>query len=312
MAELDRSAATVLDMIRLSGAPATETLTPVEARIAYLGARTALSPDAPEITEIRNLEAPGPHGPIPLRLYRDGPDPAPRSVLVFFHGGGWVIGDLDTHDVVCRQLARKTGAAIIAVDYRMGPEEKFPAAVDDAIAATAWIAKNAATLNVDAGRLAVGGDSAGGNLATVVAIDARDLHGPAIALQALIYPSTLIDSTAESQHLFAEGYGLNSAMMAYFRAHYLASKADRADWRASPMLAKSFANLPPALIITAGFDPLRDDGETYAVRLAQAGVPVTLKRFPGQIHGFLLMGRIIPQAADAIEDIAAAMKSRGL
>ncbi|MDD2861202.1 MAG: alpha/beta hydrolase [Acidiphilium sp.] len=312
MAELDRSAATVLDMIRLSGAPATHTLTPEQARLAYRAARTALSPEPPALAEIRDLTAPGRNGAIPLRLYRDGTNPAPRAGMVYLHGGGWVIGDLDTHDVVCRQLAQRTGAVIVAVDYRMGPEHKFPAAADDAIDATAFVAANAVGLGIDPNRLAIGGDSAGGNLAAVVAIDARDNHGPVIALQALIYPSIAMSMTSPSQQEFAEGYGLTRETMIYFRNHYLRSQDDTNDWRASPIRAAHHANLPPALIITAGFDPLRDEGEDYARTLIASGVPVTVRRFPGQIHGFITMGRIIPEATSAIDEIADAMAARGL
>lgn len=312
MADLDRSAAMVLDLIRLSGAPTTDTLSPADARLAYRNARFALSPEAPALAEVRDLSAQGRTGPIPMRLYRDGTNPAPRAGLVYFHAGGWVIGDLDTHDVVCRQLAQRTGAVVISVDYRMGPEHKFPAAVEDAIDATSWIAGNAPDLGIDPHRLVVGGDSAGGNLAAVVAIDARDNHGPAIGLQALIYPSVALAMTTQSHEDFAEGYGLTRASMLYFRGHYLRSEADKQDWRASPMRAAHHENLPPTLIITAGFDPLRDEAEDYARMLVASGVPVTVKRFPGQIHGFITMGRIIPEATDAINEIADAMAARGL
>lgn len=312
MADLDRSAATALELIKAAGRPPADQLSPEDARIGYLEARGALAPEPPALTEVRDLSAAGRDGAIPLRLYRDGAAPGPRACLVFYHGGGWVIGDLDTHDVVCRQIAQRSGAVVIAVDYRLGPEHKFPAAVDDAIDATAWIAANAASLGIDAGRLAVGGDSAGGNLAAVVAIDARDKGGPAIALQALIYPSTDMRASTESHQAFGENYLLTSAMMTYFRGHYLRSDDDKGDWRASPMRAADHRGLPPALVITGGFDPLRDEGEAYARHLAEVGVPVTLRRFPGQIHGFLTMGRVIPEAADAIDEVAAAMVARGL
>jgi len=201
---------------------------------------------------------------------------------------------------------------VISVDYRLGPEHKFPASVEDAIDATRWISENAPTLGIDAWRLAVGGDSAGGNLAAVVALDARDNGGPAIALQALVYPSTDMKGTTESHAAFSENYLMTRALMTYFRSHYLRSEDDKADWRASPMLAARHDGLPPTLVITAGFDPLRDEGEAYARRLAEVGVPVTLRRFPGQIHGFLIMGKVIPEAGDAIDEIAAAMAARGL
>jgi acetyl esterase len=310
MAELDEGAAKILEMIRLVGAPPMETLTPAEARGAYTSSREALSPDAPAITEIRDLTAEGPHGPIPMRLYRDGEAREPRAALVYLHGGGWVIGDLDSHDTVCRSIAKASGATVIAVDYRMGPEHKFPAAVDDAIAATGWIAAHAAVLGIDARRIALGGDSAGGNLATVTAIHARDHHGPDIAAQILIYPGTDFSMTQESHRLFGEGYVLTRSLMAYFQNHYL-TDADKTDWRASPILMRDLSRLPPALIITAGFDPLRDEGEDYARRLIEAGVLTMVKRFPGEIHGFITMGRLIPQAGEAIALIAAFLRALG-
>ncbi len=312
MAELDSSATMALELIRAAGRPPADQLSPAEARIGYLLARGALSPEPPAITQVRDLDAQGRNGAIPLRLYRDGDDTAARGCLVYFHGGGWVIGDRDTHDVVCRQIAQRSRAVVISVDYRLGPEHKFPAAVEDAIDATIWVAKHAGELGVDAKRLAVGGDSAGGNLAAVVAIDSRDNAGPAIALQALVYPSTDMLGSTESHEVFGENYMLTRAMMTYFRAHYLRSEADKADWRASPMRAARHDGLPPALVITAGFDPLRDEGEAYARRLAEVGVPVTLRRFPGQIHGFLTMGRVIPEAGEAIDELVAALAARGI
>jgi acetyl esterase len=307
MAELDEGAAKVLEMIRLTGAPPVETLSPPEARVASAKSRRALNPDPPDIAEIREIKAEGPHGPIPMRFYRDG---AGRGCLVYFHGGGWVLGDLDSHDVVCRRIAKASGVAVISVDYRMGPEHKFPAAVDDAIASTGWIAAHAARLGIDARRIAVGGDSAGGNLATVTAIDARDSHGPEIAAQILIYPATDFSMTQESHRLFSEGYFLTRPLMTYFQNHYL-TEADKADWRASPILMQDLSRLPPALIITAGFDPLRDEGEDYARRLIEAGVFTAVKRYPGEIHGFITMGRLIPQAAEAVADIAAFLRAWG-
>ncbi len=312
MAELDSSAATALELIRAAGRPPADQLSPAEARIGYLQARGALSPQPPAITHVGDLDAQGRNGAIPLRLYRDGDDEAARGCLVYFHGGGWVIGDRDTHDVVCRQIAQRSRAVVISVDYRLGPEHKFPAAVEDAIDATAWVAKHADELGIDAKRLAVGGDSAGGNLAAVVAIDARDNAGPAIAMQALVYPSTDMLGSTESHEAFAENYMLTKSMMTYFRAHYLRSADDKADWRASPMRAAQHDGLPPALVITAGFDPLRDEGEAYARRLAERGVAVTLRRFPGQIHGFLTMGRVIPEAGEAVDEIVATMAARGV
>ncbi len=304
MNKLDESAAMVLELMRLSNAPTTDTLTPTEARLAFLRACAVFNPPSPTLTEVRDLTAPGPVGPIKLRLYRDGAATTPRAGLVYFHGGGWVIGDLDSHDVACRQMAQLSGAVVIAVDYRMAPEHKFPAAVDDAIAATQWICAEAATLGIDPARVAVGGDSAGANLAIVVSIAARDQAGPKLAGQALVYPSTDMTAQTPSHAEFDEGYMLTTALMQYFRGHYLRNDADREDWRASPNKIGDVAGLPRALVITGGFDPLRDEGEAFGMRMVAAGVPVMIRRFTGQIHGFLNMGRLVPQADAAIAEIA--------
>ena len=308
---LDVHAAKVLEMIRLSGRPPYETLQPAEARQFSRNARAVLAPEPPEMGEVRDLTI-GADGTIPARLYRPRlyrPDAcAALPALIYFHGGGWVIGDLDTHDVVCRQVANGAGAVVIAVDYRLAPEHKFPAAVDDAIAATAWIAENGAALGIDASRLAVGGDSAGGNLAAVVALHARDHGGPKLTQQVLIYPATEFAMNHPSHERFGEGLLLTRPTMAWFRDHYLRGAEDMADWRASPLRAASLAGLPPALVLIAGYDPLSDEGEDYAARLAAAGVPVTRLRVEGMIHGFLTMGKLIPAANEAVAMIAASLK----
>lgn len=240
------------------------------------------------------------------------PEGAATGVLVYYHGGGNVVGDLDTHDAVCRRIALQSRATVIAVDYRMGPEHRFPAATNDAIAALRWIAAHAGELGIDPGRIAVGGDSAGGTLSAAVTLDSRDNGGPPIALQVLVYPSTDMSTLHPSRELFAQGYGLTKTLIDYFRTNYFLPDFDRTDWRASPLLAASHEGLPRALIVTAGFDPLRDEGEAYAQRLIEAGVPVTVRRFTGQIHGFITMGRVVPEALVLIDDIAAAMISSGL
>ena len=306
---LDVHAAKVLEMIRLSGRPPYETLAPAEARQFSRNARAVLAPEPPEMGAVRDIKI-GEGGAIPARLYRPlGSAPnAALPALIYFHGGGWVIGDLDTHDVVCRQIANGSGAAVVSVDYRLAPEHKFPAAVEDAIAATAWIAAHGATLGIDTARLAVGGDSAGGNLAAVVALDARDRDGPKLIQQTLIYPATESTMSHPSHERFAEGLLLTRPTMKWFLGHYLRGAEDLADWRVSPLRATSLANLPPALVLTAGYDPLCDEGEDYAARLAAAGVPVTRVRVEGMIHGFLTMGKLIPAANEAVAMIAAALK----
>jgi acetyl esterase len=231
-------------------------------------------------------------------------------VLVYFHGGGWTIGDLDTHDVLCRQLANASGCALVSVDYRMGPEHRFPAAVDDCLAATYWVGRHADTLGLDPDRLAVGGDSAGGNLAAVVALAARDGGGPKIAAQLLIYPATEFARKHPSHREPETSILLTHSVIGWFMNHYLGD-ADISDWRASPARAKSLTDLPPAYVLTAGADPLRDEGDEYAARLKEAGVPVTYKHFPGQFHGFFTMGKLLNQANVAVTEIAAWLKAVG-
>ena len=304
--ELHPDAQRVCDLIVAVNRPPMETLSPPEAREAYLASRKALQPDPEDVAEVRALAAAGPAGPIPLRFYRGngaGADSL-QPALVYYHGGGWVIGDLDSHDQACRAIANAARCIVIAVDYRLAPEHKFPAAVDDAVAATRWIWENAARLGIDGARIAIGGDSAGGNLAAVVALDARDRGSPPVALQVLIYPSTDMGMSFPSHARHAEQLPLRRATMRWFVDHYLRDAADREAWRASPLRAASFANLPPALVVTAGFDPLCDEGEAYAKALAGAGVPVAHERFDGQIHGFLNMGRMVADSGRLVALVA--------
>jgi acetyl esterase len=295
---LDPQVQAVIDMVARSGRPAYHTLSPKDARQLFLETRPAATPTPPEIGSVRNVVAETPQGAIPLRVYRPAgvAGAAALPAYVYFHGGGWVIGDLETHDVLCRQLTAASGASVISVDYRLAPEHKFPAAADDAWAATHWIVAHAAELGLDAGRLAVGGDSAGGNLAAVVALMARDAGGPAIRQQVLIYPVTDVMRETRSYADFADGYMFTRDSMRWFVAHYLRSRDDASDWRVSPLRAPSLAGLPPALIVTAGFDLLRDDGEMYAGRLRDAGVTVDYVCYGGMIHGFAGMGRLIDTA----------------
>ena len=307
---LDDSAAQMLALVQLANRPSFDTMTPAEARQAYLDARVAVSPEPPDIAAVRDLVAPGPGGEIPLRLYRGlGTDPGTAlPVLMFFHGGGWVIGGLDTHDVVCRWLANAAGCAVVSVDYRLAPEARFPAAVEDCVAATTFVADQAAALGVDASRIAVGGDSAGGNLAAVVCLHARAHGGPRPCFQLLFYPATEFAMNHPSYTTRGEGYGLSHTVMVWFREQYLRTPADQADWRASPLRAADFSGLPSAYVVTAGFDPLCDEGEAYAARLAAAGVEVVLRQMPGQIHGFVTMGRLIPEAQVEVEAAGRALE----
>jgi len=283
------------------------------ARRLYRDIRGALTPDPPAVDAAYLLMAPGPtgaagpSGPVPVRAYR--PKGAGKDellpALVFFHGGGWVIGDLDTHDVVCRTLCNGARCAVFSVEYRKAPESPFPAAVDDCFAALNFVAKQS---GINSKQLAVGGDSAGGNLATVMALMARDAGGPAVSFQVLIYPGTDMRMAHPSIDRNGEGYLLTKKVMQYFRGHYLPREADRLDWRASPLLAKSLAGLPPAFLLTAGFDPLVDEGSEYAERMRKEGVAVEYKNYADMVHGFITMGRVLDTANTALADCARALK----
>jgi acetyl esterase len=309
---LDPDAAAVYKAFQEAGRPAYETLPPSEARELYLAARVVVNPEPPELAKVDKLAIPAAHGAIAARLYvpntlRKTNGLAP--CLVFFHGGGWVIGNLDTHDVVCRKLAVEGELIVISVDYRLAPEHKFPAAVDDAITATKWVAANAQKLGVDASRLVVGGDSAGGNLAAVVAIAARDGGGPKLAGQLLIYPATEARRTHPSQSELDTSILLTHSVTTWFYANYLNGHADVDDWRASPARVKNLKGLPAAYVLTAGGDPLRDEGDEYAARLKDADVTVTYRHFGGQFHGFFTMGKLLNQANVAAGEIGAWLKA---
>jgi acetyl esterase/lipase len=308
---LDAGAQRVIDLIIENERPQFETLSVAEAREAYRASRAALQPDPRPIAEVRNLEANGPAGPIPLRFYRDQPARgAGQPVLVFYHGGGWVIGDLDSHDGVCREIAHRAGMTVIAVDYRLAPEHPFPAAVDDALAALTWVVDNAATLGVDPAKVSVGGDSAGGNLAAVVALLANEAGKPRLASQVLIYPVTDLRMKHASHARLVEQLPIPRTTLEWFYELYVPDRAQHVDWRASPVLADAalFKGLPPALLITAGYDPLGDEGLELGELISAGGAEVENARFDGQIHGFLTMSRLIDEAYDAFDRIAVFLK----
>jgi acetyl esterase len=307
---LHPQAQALLRLMEEKGVPATHTLTPADARAFYRQRRTFTQPEPPDVAAVRDLEARGPGGTIPLRSYRPAGSTADAMlpVLVYYHGGGWVVGDLETHDVLCRQLSNLSGCAVIAVDYRMGPEHRFPAAVDDAVAAARWVRAQAQALKVDSARIAVGGDSAGGNLAAVVALAARDAGDLTVAFQLLIYPATDQRRGSPSHTANGQGYLLTRDSIDYFHDHYIADPAQDLDWRASPLLHPDHANLPPAFVLTAGYDPLRDEGLQYADKLSAAGSRAALVSFERQIHGFVLMGRVIDEANVAVQLCAAQLK----
>lgn len=307
---LHPQARALLDLMEKRRVPLLHTLTPVDARASYRDRRTLTQPPAPDVAEVRELVAAGPGGPLPLRLYRAIGSAATDvlPVLVYFHGGGWTIGDLDTHDVLCRQLANGGACAVLSVDYRLGPERRFPAAVDDCLAATYWARAHAHALGFDPARLAVGGDSAGSNLAAVVAIAARNAGDLAIAFQLLVYPVTDMRRMHRSHVENGQGYLLTAETIAYYHDHYIDDASHDLDWRASPLLCDDLSHLPPALVLTAGFDPLRDEGLAYADALEAAGSRSTCVCFERQIHGFITMGRVLGEANAAVALCAAELR----
>lgn len=297
--KLHPQVAALLEAAARSQLPTLDKVPALAARRMYSDRCRMVAPKAPE-TQVRLQLTP--QG-VPVRSYRPAGVAKTEALpaLVYFHGGGWTIGDLDTHDVFCRQLASGARCEVFSVEYRLAPEAPFPAAVEDCIAAMDFLSERSACL-------AVGGDSAGGNLAAVVALHARDAGGPAICFQLLIYPAT--DQNLETESLARNGsdYLLTRPLMERFRANYLPRAADYADWRASPALAKSHAGLPPAFVLTAGFDPLRDEGRQYAELLARAGVEVEYRDYPDMIHGFILMGGVLDTANAALADCCAALR----
>ena len=304
---LDPQLRAFLDEMAALGLPPYYTL-PVEQARAMVaeGSKLIAGPVEP-VAAITDLTIPGPAGPIPVRAYRPG-GPTPLPVLVYFHGGGWTVCDLDTHDAICRSLANRAGCIVAAVDYHLAPEHKFPAAVEDCFAATEWLAANAREIGGDPERMATGGDSAGGNLATVVALMARDRGGPRLVFQLLVYPVVDYLPATASYEAYAEGYSLTRDAMVWFFGHYLPEGADTRHPHFAPLHAPDLAGLPPALVITAECDVLRDEGEAYAARLRQAGVPVTLTRYEGMIHPFFSMAGIVEQASQACNEAAAALR----
>jgi acetyl esterase len=300
----------ILDQMAAQPAPKMWQMSPSDGRLAFTALMQFAGPQNVPIGRVADLKATGPHGDIPLRSYTPvAAAKGPLPTLVFYHGGGFVIGNLDTHDGLCRMIANESGARVIAVDYRLAPEHKFPAAVDDSDAALTWVASHASELGVNASRLAVGGDSAGGGLAAVVAQMARDRGGPKLAYQLLLFPVTQIGGETRSMRERAEGFFLEKATLDWFYSHYMGSGGDRNDVRASPLLAKSFAGLPPAYVVAAGYDPLHDEGVAYAEKLKSAGVPVSVADYPDLVHDFIYMQAVLPQAGEALRAAAGALRA---
>jgi acetyl esterase len=282
-------------------------LSPAEARAQMLLGSRFLGPSEP-VHHIEDRELPGEDGTVPVRVYRPGPESG-LPIVVFLHGGGWVTGSIETHDGYCRALANRAGVLIVSVEYRLAPEHKFPAAVTDAFAATRWVAEHAAELGGDAARLAVMGDSAGGNLAAAVTLSARQAGTPRLRYQVLVYPVLDYQFDTGSYRENAEGYHLTRQDMIWSWRHYLQNELDGFSPLASPLQAPDLGGLPPALIVTAEFDPLRDEGEAYARRLAEAGVAVQLRRYDGMIHGFARRFIQLDRARGALDEVAQSLRA---
>ncbi len=298
----------ILDFIVAAEGPPGEQLDPTELREAY--AALSMVESRPEMASVVDHAVPGPAGDVPVRVYVPTDEPGPRPVLVYFHGGGWVIGGLDTHDGTVRAVAEGSGVTVVSVDYRLAPEHPFPAAIDDCLAAVRWVVDNAGELGIDPARLAVGGDSAGGNLAAVAAHELAAADDPGVRFQLLIYPVTDGTMAHPSIDANAEGYFLTKSTMAWFWQQYVGD----GDWtgsRVSPMHAadETLAGAPPALVITAEYDPLRDEGEAYAARLAAAGVDATVSRYDGMIHGFFSMRDLVPEGKAAVDQACEALRA---
>jgi acetyl esterase len=307
---LDPLVKAFLDQLAAAPGPKMWEMSPADARAAFAVMMQLVGPKDVPIGKIENLTAPREGGDISLRVYTPiaaGGDLLPA--LIYFHGGGFVIGDLETHDGLCRMFANEGCFRVIAVDYRLSPEHKFPAAVEDAMAAVSWIEANAATFGVDPNRIAVGGDSAGGALAAVVSQMAKEKAAPKIAFQLLLFPTTHIGAETPSRSEFSEGYFLEGKTIEWFFENYLPTDIDTSDPRISPLCAPDLSGLPPAYVMLGGFDPLHDEGLQYAEKLKAAGVKVEVADYPELVHCFVYLQAIIPQAAEAMKHAAAAVRA---
>ncbi len=297
----------LLEMSRKAGARPFQELTPEQARAAYAAGRDVLQPATEAVASVRDLTVPTKNGGLALRVFRGaGTQPDEKlPCLVFLHGGGWVIGDLESHNRVCRALSNRARICVVAVDYRLAPEHRFPAALDDSAAALQWVSDNAQALSIAPGRIGVGGDSAGGNLAAVLALMGRDGSAPATVFQALIYPVLDLTASSDSYRRMTSGVPLTAATMHYFIDHYTPAASDRLDWRASPAKATSLRGTPPALVVTVAHDPLCDEGRAYAQRLEDDGVRVTAIHLSDHMHGMLMHGRLIRASNLMVDHVGA-------
>ncbi|WP_158839857.1 alpha/beta hydrolase [Saccharothrix deserti] len=306
---LDPQLQAMRDRAIAAGTPPLYTLSIEEARAADLAAIRAAAGTGERVRHVTDRHVPGPGGDLPIRIYRPVDTAEPMPTVVYFFGGGWALGSIDTSDAICRALANAVPCQVITIGYRLAPEHKFPAAVDDCLSAVTWIAANAAELGADPDRLAVAGDSAGGNLAATVTLQARDRGEPVLAAQVLIYPNTDYRGDTGSMRANDDPALFNRRSVAWYWSHYLASPDDGLNPLVSPLLAEDLTGLPPALVITAEHDPLRDEAEHYAERLREAGVPVVATRYPGMAHGFFAMSDIVDAAREARDEVAAHLRA---
>jgi acetyl esterase len=307
--KLDPQAAQVLEWVHRADVPDYADMSPVEARALFEKSAPTLDAQPEALFRVEDRNIPGPGGDILVRIYTPEESAAPLPAMVWIHGGGFVIGSVDSYDGVCRAMCKQSGAIVVSVNYRLAPEHPHPAAVDDCFAAVQWVAANAASFGGDASRLAVAGDSAGGNLAAVCAILARDHGGPELKRQILVYPATAPDCDSESHHLFGVGHLLTRRMILYFFGMHSGGQDHTQDFRYAPLITPDLSGLAPALVIVAGFDPLRDEGIAYANRLKEAGNPVDLLAFDGMVHGFFSLSGYIDAGKIAIGEVVKSLRA---
>jgi acetyl esterase len=307
--KLDPQAAQVLEWVHKAGMPDYADMSPVEARALFEKSAPTLDATPEALFRVEDRKIPGPGGDILLRIYTPEESAAPLPVMVWTHGGGFVIGSVDSYDGVCRAMCKQSGVIVVSVNYRLAPEHPHPAAVDDCFAALQWVAANAASFGGDASRLAIAGDSAGGNLAAVCTILARDRGGPELKRQILVYPATAPGCESESHHLFGVGHLLTRRMILYFFGMHSGGQVHTNDFRYAPLITPDLSGLAPALVIVAGFDPLRDEGIAYANRLKEAGNPVDLLAFDGMVHGFFSLSGYIDAGKIAIGEVVKSLRT---
>jgi len=300
---LDPQAKALIDAIEKSGTPPLDTYPPLQARILYDQASELVKGELTEVHAIEKISIPGPELEIPTLLYRPNAE-SELPILVYFHGGGYVIGSLASHDCVCRAICKEAQCIVISVDYRLAPEHKYPAAIDDAWAATQWVAANAKSVGGDENRIAIGGDSAGGNLAAVVCLRAKTASAPPLLFQLLIYPATEMNCIFPSHEEFGKGYRLTNDLIDWFYTHYFSPQDDLGHWQASPLNADNHCDLPPAFVLSAGFDPLQDENTAYVGKLKKAGVVVKHSHYETMMHGFITMPGVLDKAKAAISECA--------